>query len=181
MQEFPLIFSNLSVRKQYPNHNYELHSAWVFHVSVSGFRVGEGFFLLWIFIWVYETTEIIFPRQQLKFQPIRNHDQITCNTAVWTAFPQMIKYGRAISQQKINFPAQCNVCFDTFWKSIEVFSINNNRSIVFLRRLWCQSMRKQFRQKYSLFMQNKCLYMISSFQGKNNEHRWKLNNSSKTF
>ena len=39
-------------------------------------------------------------------------------------------------------------------------------SILFLRRLWRQSMRTKLRQKYGLFMQNKCLYVISSFSGK---------------
>ena len=42
---------------------------------------------------------------------------------------------------------------------------------------------KQFRQKYGLFMQNKCLYRISSFYEKriNTHNSWRLNNSSKTF
>ena len=36
-------------------------------------------------------------------------------------------------------------------------------SIVFLRRIWRQSVKKQIWQKYSLFMQSKCFYKISSF------------------
>ena len=71
---------------------------------------------------MYETIEIIFPCQQLKFQPKGNHDQITRHTAVQIARAQMIKYGHAVNRQKINFPAERNVCFDTFQKSIEVFS-----------------------------------------------------------
>ena len=34
---------------------------------------------------------------------------------------------------------------------------------LFLRRLWRQSVREKFRQKYGLFMQNKYLYIIPSF------------------
>ena len=33
-----------------------------------------------------------------------------------------------------------------------------------------QSVRKNFQQKYGLFMQNKCLYRISSFYQKNKEN-----------
>ena len=51
----------------------------------------------------------------------------------------------------------------------------------YLWRLWLQTLRKKFRQKYGLFMQNKCLYMISSFLRKNNRHSWRLNKPSKTF
>ena len=39
-------------------------------------------------------------------------------------------------------------------------------SIVFLRRIWRQSVRKKFRQRYDLFMQNKFLYRLSSFYEK---------------
>ena len=71
--------------------------------------------------------------------------------------------------------------FNTFRKSIEVFSVCKNRSILFLRCLWRQSVRKKFRQKYGLFMQNKCLYIIKSFQEINNRHSWRLSNWSNTF
>ena len=68
-----------------------------------------------------------------------------------------------------------------FPKIIEVFSVKYNRSIAFLRRLWSQSMRIKFRQKYGLVMQNKYLYIIFSVLRKNNRHSWRLNKSSKTF
>ena len=129
VQEFPVIFSSLSVSKRSAQPQQRI----IFGMSVSCFmcfvwmfwcsELAKCFFLLWTFIWVYETTEIIFPWQQLKFQPIRNHDQITRHTAVWVALAQMTKYGYAISWQKINFPAEHNICFDTFRKSIEVFSV----------------------------------------------------------
>ena len=38
--------------------------------------------------------------------------------------------------------------------------------IVFLLRTLRQSVRKKFRQKYGLLMQNRCLYKISSFNKK---------------
>ena len=53
-------------------------------------------------------------------------------------------------------------------------------SIVFIRRIWRQPVRKNVRQEHGLFTQNKCLSRISSFLQKN-RHRWRLNNSSKTF
>ena len=68
-----------------------------------------------------------------------------------------------------------------FPKIIEVFSVKYNRSIAFLRRLWSQSMRIKFRQKYGLVMQNKYLYIIFSVLRKSNRHSWRLNKSSKTF
>ena len=46
--------------------------------------------------------------------------------------------------------------------------------IVFLRCSWRQSVRKKFRQKYGLFMQNKYLYI-------NSRNSCRLNRSSKTF
>ena len=36
-------------------------------------------------------------------------------------------------------------------------------SILFLRRMWRQSVRKKIRQKYSLFMEKKCIYKVLSF------------------
>ena len=43
-------------------------------------------------------------------------------------------------------------------KSIEItFQYIEDISLVFLRRKFFQSLRKKFRQKYGLFMQNKCL------------------------
>ena len=42
-------------------------------------------------------------------------------------------------------------------------------------------MRKKIRQKYGLFMQNKCLHRISFFYEKRIRHSCRLNSSSKTF
>ena len=110
----------------HPNHNNELHSpCFVFHmfrVSVSTFQVGQAlFFALNIYLSLRDNWDYL-SLATIKFQPIRNHDQITRHTAVWIARAQMTKYGHAISRQKINFSAERNACFDTFRKSMEVFS-----------------------------------------------------------
>ena len=73
-----------------------------------------------------------------------------------------------------------NISWDKIYRS--TFDLIEDISIVFLQRIWLQSVRKKkVRQKYGLFMQNKCFYRILSFHGKKNRHSWRLNNSNKVF
>ena len=72
---------------------------------------------------------------------------------------------------RLNISLQCSVnsLLVFMWieaKSNSVHFPKIHRSILFLRRLWRQSVRKTSRQKYGLCMQNKCLYIISSFYKK---------------
>ena len=101
-----------------------------------------------------------------------------CYSSIYIIY--IVKLSNSSIQTLFNFPERTFI-YRLHFPKIHRSDNNNNRSIVFLRRLWRQSMRKKFRQKYGLFMQNKYLYIISSFWGKNNGHRWRLNNSSKTF